>query len=76
MRDMEDPEFSDLITVRPEHLGERPGHCREDYLAGGHDREDYLEDQTNILLGVPRHGFDMHGLGEILCAGVKSEFEE
>ena len=33
MRDMEDPEFSDLITVRPEHLGERPGHCREDYLA-------------------------------------------
>ena len=21
MRDMEDPEFSDLITVRPEHLG-------------------------------------------------------
>ena len=33
MRDMEDPEFSDLIAVQPEHLGERPGHCREDYLA-------------------------------------------
>ena len=33
MRDVEDPDFSDLSTARPEHSGERLDHYRKDYLA-------------------------------------------